>query len=90
MAMACPQCAGANLHLDAVHIATARDSYTAHAGLTINLATGAVTGDDAARELHAGKNRGTMLSIGYRCEQGCHGRIELREHKGNLFASLHE
>jgi hypothetical protein len=26
--------------------------------------------------------------IGYWCELGCEGRIELREHKGNLFASL--
>jgi hypothetical protein len=30
-----------------------------------------------------------MLAIGYRCENGCHGRIDLREHKGYLFASLH-
>jgi hypothetical protein len=30
-----------------------------------------------------------MLSVGYWCEDGCRGRIELREHKGHLFASLH-
>jgi hypothetical protein len=30
-----------------------------------------------------------MLAIGYWCELGCEGRIELREHKGNLFAGLH-
>jgi len=36
-----------------------------------------------------GQNRGPMLSVGYWCEQGCRGRIELREHKGHLFASLH-
>jgi hypothetical protein len=30
-----------------------------------------------------------MLAIGYWCENSCHGRIELREHKGHLFASLH-
>lgn len=30
-----------------------------------------------------------MLSAGYWCEEGCHGRIELRQHKGHLFASLH-
>jgi hypothetical protein len=29
-----------------------------------------------------------MLAIGYWCEEGCRGRIELREHKGHLFAGL--
>jgi hypothetical protein len=29
-----------------------------------------------------------MLSIGYWCENSCQGRIELRNHKGNLFAGL--
>jgi hypothetical protein len=30
-----------------------------------------------------------MLSIAYWCENQCRGRIELRAHKGNLYASLH-
>jgi hypothetical protein len=89
-AVACPQCAGANLHLDTVHIATpTRDHYTPTVGLSINPTTGAVTADDTARALHAGANRGAMLSIGYWCELGCQGRIELRAHKGRLFGSLH-
>jgi hypothetical protein len=51
--------------------------------------TGAILADNRARNLHAGQNRGPMLSVGYQCEDGCRGRIELREHKGHLFASLH-
>ena len=51
--------------------------------------TGAILADNQARSLHAGQNRGPMLSVGYWCEYGCRGRIELREHKGHLFASLH-
>lgn len=91
MALACPRCAGQNLHLDAVHIATpAADDYTPRIGITINPDSGAVLADDDARALHAGENRGPMLSIGYWCEEGCRGRIELRGHKGNLFASLHD
>jgi hypothetical protein len=31
-----------------------------------------------------------MLAIGYWCETGCRGRIELRAHKGHLYLSLHE
>jgi hypothetical protein len=31
-----------------------------------------------------------MLSIGYWCEYGCRGRIELREHKEHLLSSLHD
>lgn len=91
MALACPQCAGANLHLDAIHLATpAADDYSPAIGITIDPDSGAVLGDDKARTLHASENRGPMLSIGYWCEEGCRGRIELRGHKGNLFASLHE
>ena len=30
-----------------------------------------------------------MLSTGHWCENGCQGRIELRGHKGYLYASLH-
>ena len=37
-----------------------------------------------------GQNRGPMLSVGYWCEDDCRGRIELREHKGHLFASLQD
>jgi len=88
--LACPQCTGANLHLDAVHFATPTDEhYTPTVGLSIDPDTGAVIADDQARALHAGQNRGPMLAIGYWCEDGCRGRIELREHKGHLFAGLH-
>jgi hypothetical protein len=38
--------------------------------------------------LHGGENRGPMLTVGYWYEAGCQGRIELREHKGNVFLSL--
>ena len=87
--LACPQCTGANLHLDAVHFATLTDEhYTPTVG-SIDPDTGAVIADDQARALHAGQNRGPMLAIGYWCEDGCRGRIELREHKGHLFAGLH-
>jgi hypothetical protein len=58
-------------------------------GLTIIPASGAAVASDDARRLHAGHNRGAMLSIDYWCEHGCQGRFELRSHKGNLFASLH-
>jgi hypothetical protein len=48
-----------------------------------------VIADDTARALHGANSRGPMLSIGYWCENGCCGRIELRQHNGQLFASLH-
>jgi hypothetical protein len=80
--LACPQCTGANLHLDTVHFATpTNDPYRPAVGLSINPDTGAVLADEKARALHAGQNRGPMLAIGYWCEEGCRGRIELREHK---------
>jgi len=89
-ALACPQCAGANLHLDAVQFAAPTNThYTPTLGVSIDPDTGVTAESDEARQLHAGENRGPMLSIGYWCEDGCQGRIELREHKGNLFASLH-
>jgi hypothetical protein len=65
------------------------DHYTPTVGVSISSHTGTVAAGDEARRLHAGTNRGPMLAIGYWCENGCHGRIDLREHKGYLFASLH-
>lgn len=89
-ALACPQCAGPNLHLDTVHFATPTDDrYTPTVGASIDPDTGAILAGNQARALHAGQNRGPMLAVGYWCEEGCQGRIELREHKGHLFASLH-
>jgi hypothetical protein len=89
--MACPQCAGPHLHLDTVHFAIPTDEhYTPGIGVSINTDTGAVIADNTARALHDAANRGPMLSIGYWCENGCQGRVELRQHKGHLFASLHE
>ncbi len=89
-ALACPQCAAANLHLDTIHFAVpTEDHYTPTVGVSISSHTGTVTAGDEARHLHAGTNRGPMLAIGYWCENGCRGRIDLREHKGYLFASLH-
>ena len=89
-ALACPQCAGANLHLDTIHFAVPTDDhYTPTVGVSISPHNGTVTADEDARELHAGTNRGPMVAVGYWCENGCCGRIELREHKGYLFTSLH-
>ena len=89
-ALACPQCGGANLHLDEIHFAapTGHD-YTPTAGVSIDAATATVRQGDDAQQLHAGANRGPMLAAGYWCEGGCRGRIELREHKGHVYASLH-
>jgi hypothetical protein len=89
--LACPQCAGPNLHLDKIRFAAPTDEhYTPTLGLGIDPDTATIrTDDDQARALHAGQNRGPMLAIGYWCEAGCCGRIELREHKGHLFAGLH-
>jgi hypothetical protein len=90
-ALACPQCASPNLHLDAIHFAVpTEDHYTPTAAVSITPHTGAVIAGDEARHLHGGANRGPMLAIGYWCEHGCQGRIELREHKGHLFVSLHQ
>ena len=89
-ALACPQCAGPNLHLDTIFFATPTDDYyTPTVGASIDPNTGAILAGNHSRALHAGQNRGPMLAVGYRCEEGCQGRIELREHKGHLFASLH-
>jgi hypothetical protein len=38
--------------------------------------------------LHGGASRGPMIAVGYWCEAGCRGRIEFREHKGNVFLGL--
>ncbi len=89
-ALACPQCAGPSLHLDTIDFATPTDGhYTPAVGVSIDPITGAVLADNQACGLHASQNRGPMLSIGYWCEEGCRGRIELRQHKGHIYASLH-
>jgi hypothetical protein len=88
--LACPQCAGANLHLAVIHFAVpTQDHYTPTIAVTIDSDTGAMFAEDAGRRLHAGNNRGAMPAIGYWCENGCEGRLEIRNHKGHLFASLH-
>jgi hypothetical protein len=88
--MACPQCTGANLHLDTIHFATpTSEHYTPGIGVSIDVDTGTIIAGDEARLLHNAQNRGPMLSIGYWCEDGCLGHLELRQHKGQLFASLH-
>jgi hypothetical protein len=63
--------------------------YKPTVGASVDPATGAIFADSQARALHAGQNRCPMLAIGYWCEAGCQGRMELREHKGHLFATLH-
>jgi hypothetical protein len=79
-----------DLHLDAIHFATPTDGhYTPTVGASIDPVTGTIDVDSRARALHAGQNRGPMLAIGYWCVEGCRGRIELREHKGHLFATPH-
>jgi hypothetical protein len=90
-ALACPQCAGPNLHLDTVQLAVPADNanYAPTVGLSINPDTGAALADHEARRLHAGRNRGPMLAIAYWCENGCLGHLELRQHKGILYASHH-
>jgi hypothetical protein len=89
-ALACPQCGGANLHLDEIHFAApTEDHYAPTVGVSIDAAAAAMRDGDDARQLHAGANRGPMLAAGYWCENGCRGRIELREHKGHVYASLH-
>ncbi|MGW4476075.1 hypothetical protein ACWENQ_40955 [Nonomuraea sp. NPDC004354] len=88
--LACPQCAFNYLHLDVIHVAgTVKGGYTPGPGLEINPHLATASGSDEATTLHAGQNRGEMVSIGYWCEQGCRGRIVLRQHKGQIFASLH-
>jgi hypothetical protein len=89
-ALACPQCGGANLHLDEIHFAAPTgDDYAPTVGLSIDATTATVCESHDAQQLHAGANRGPMLAAGYWCEGGCRGRIELREHKGHVYASLH-
>lgn len=90
-ALACPHCGGANLHLDTIQFAVpTEDHYTPTVGLAIDPDTGTTTDADQARQLHAGHNHGPMLAVGFWCESFCRGRIELRFHKGYLFASLHQ
>jgi hypothetical protein len=72
-ALACPQCAAANLHLETIHFAVpTEDHYTPTVGVSITPHTGAIAPGDEARGLHAGTNRGPMLAIGYRCEKRPH------------------
>jgi hypothetical protein len=89
-ALACPQCGGPNLHLATIHLAVpANGGYEPTMGVSLDPHHGvAIDNGHQARQLHAEQNKGTMLSIGYQCEHGCQGRIELRQHKGHLFASL--
>ena len=77
-ALACPQCGGANLHLDEIHFAApTEDHYAPTVGVSIDAATATIRDGDDARQLHAGANRGPMLAAAYWCEGGCRGRIEL-------------
>jgi hypothetical protein len=90
-ALACPLCGWANLHLGMVYFAAPADQYTPVVGFDMDArARWVVVPGRDAMALHGGKNRGSMLAVGYFCEAGCQGRIELREHKGNVFLSLHE
>jgi len=90
-ALACPLCGWANLHLDMIHFAMPVDMYEPTIGVDIDTSARVVMfpGEEAT-VLHGAKNRGPMVAVGYWCEAGCRGRIELREHKGNLFLSLVE
>jgi hypothetical protein len=89
-ALACPLCGWPNLHLAMLYFAAPSDMHTPVVGVDIDArARWAVVPGAAAIALHGGKNRGPMLAVGYWCEAGCQGRIELREHKGNVFLSLH-
>jgi hypothetical protein len=91
--LACPQCTDQHLHLEKIRYATPADGrYTPTIGVSIDGTHSATHGedDDEALRLHNGTNRGAMLAISYWCENGCRGRIELREHKGHLYLSLHE
>jgi hypothetical protein len=93
--LACPQCGDQHLHLEKIRYATpSDDTYTPTIGVSIHGPHIAIAidgeDDDEALRLHNGTNRGPMLDIGYWCENGCQGRIELREHEGHLYLSLHE
>jgi hypothetical protein len=89
-ALACPLCGWPNVHLAMCYLATPSDQYTPVVGVDIDAhARWVVVPGRAAMALHGGKNRGPMLAVGYWCEAGCQGRIELREHKGCVFLSLH-
>jgi hypothetical protein len=90
-ALACPLCGWVNLHLDMVWFAMPAEMYEPTVGVDIDAGAGAVVfpGGEAMC-LHGAKNRGPMIAVGYWCEAGCRGRIELRQHKGNLFLSLVE
>jgi len=90
-ALACPLCGWANLHLDMIHFAMPVDMYERTMGVDIDTAARvAMFPGGEAMSLHGGKNRGPMVAVGYWCEAGCRGRIELRQHKGNVFLSLVE
>jgi hypothetical protein len=89
-ALACPLCGWPNVHLAMLCFAAPSDRYTPVVGVDIDArARWAVVPGREAMALHGGKNRGPMLAVGYWCEAGCQGRIELREHKGHVFLSLH-
>lgn len=82
--LACPQCGEQHLHLEKIRYATPADgTYTPTIGVSIDGPHVATHGEDdhEAPRLHNGTNRGPMLAIGYWCENGCRGRIELRAQK---------
>jgi hypothetical protein len=90
-ALACPLCGWAKLHLDMVHFAMPVGMYEPTIGVDIDTAARVVMfPGEASMVLHGAKSRGPMLAVGYWCEAGCRGRIELRQHKGSLFLSLVE
>jgi hypothetical protein len=90
-ALACPLCGWANLHLDLVCFAMPAEMYEPTIGVDIDAGAGVVVfPGGVAMDLHGARNRGAMVALGYWCEAGCRGRIELRQHKGNLFLSLVE
>ncbi|MFI7709226.1 hypothetical protein [Nonomuraea sp. NPDC049480] len=87
--VACPQCGDMNLHLDVVGFASGDfDELRRSQEVSFPDCLVADSPDTAALQ-EALHYRGPMLAIQYLCEAGCRGRIELRDHKGSLFGSLH-
>lgn len=89
--LACAWCGlCSSLHLAGIYYATApsqRHDPSFGVDIDVTAAVVRLPGGQATR-LHAGVNAGVMLAIEVWCDNGCRGRIELRQHDDAVVLNL--
>jgi hypothetical protein len=89
-ALACPQCAAPNLHLNTVWFATpTEDHYTPTVGVSIAPPPARSSPTTKPAGYTPARTAAPCCQSDTGAKTAAGGRIELREHKGHLVASLH-